>query len=186
MDIFYSRVKLEELQDIVAFTGYYGMDSFHNLMNQHVIKEGWMQINSNWQPTQKVSSPYHSNAYSYGYKFTEWKMPMGGTFKLVHCPLYDDREINREIDPFTGYPLASQRFTFLDWGVKEGKSNFRIVSKKDGFKSWYVAGGVSPYGPMKGTIGSNSREGYTLIYSKELGVHVEDPTCCGELIPSRN
>lgn len=190
MDIYYSRVKLEELTDIVGFTGYYGMFSFHEMMMDFLAKERWQMVASNWDttgPIQKTTSPYHKNAYSYGYKFTEWKMPMGGTFKLIHNPIYDDREINREIDFVTGYPLESQRITFLDFGKdSKGDSNFRLVSKKDGFKFWYTAGGVSPYGPMKGTIGSTKREGLEMVYSKQLGVHIQDPTRSGELILSRN
>jgi hypothetical protein len=185
MDIFYSRVKLENIDNIVGFTGYYGMFSFHEMMNAFVQKEGWTLLNSNFN-IQKATSPYHKNAFRYGYKFTEWLMPMGGTFKLVHNPIYDDRMINREIDPVTGYPLESQRYTFLDFTEVDGASNFRVVIKKDGFKFWYIPGGISPYGPMKGTQGATAREGYEMHYSKELGVHLQDPTRCGELILCRN
>jgi hypothetical protein len=187
MDIFYSRVKLEELTDIVGFTGYYGMMSFHEMMNAFVQKEGWLMLHNNFS-INKTQSNYHKNAFRYGYKFTEWQMPMGGTFKLVHNPIYDDRMINREIDPVTGYPLESQRITFLDFSkdAKTGNSNFRVVNKRDGFKFWYVGGAVSPFGPMRGTQGSSAREGYEMHYSKELGVHLQDPTAAGELILCRN
>lgn len=187
MDIFYSRVKLEEINDIVGYTGYYGMFTFHEMMNHNVKDAGWRQLGGNWSPVEKTNSPYHKNAYRYGYKFTEWAMPMGGTFKLVHNPIYDDRSINREIDPVTGYPLESQRITFLNYtSDSKGNKNVRLVNKRDGFKFWYVAGGISPYGPMKGTLGSSAREEYEMYYSKEFGVHIQDPTSCGELILARN
>ena len=187
MGIFYSRMKLEEINNLVGFTGYYGMLNFHELMNGLAKAEGWTMTNNNFSPIKQVSSPQHKNAFSYGYKFTEWNMPMGGTFKLIHNPLYDDVEINRELDPITGYPLESQRITFLDFtSDSKNNSNVRIVNKVGGYKFWYVAGGVSPYGPMQGTLGSTAREGYEMHYSKELGVHIQDVTKCGELILDRN
>ena len=50
-------------------------------------------------------------------------------------PLYDDREINFEIDPITGFPVESQRMTFLDFSGEANKSNIKIMNKKDGCES---------------------------------------------------
>lgn len=187
MEIFYSRMKLEEINNLVGFTGYYGMFNFHELMNGLAKSEGWIMTNNSFNPVKQVNSPYHKNAFSYGYKFTEWLMPMGGTFKLIHMPLYDNVQINRELDPITGYPLESQRITFLDFTSNGGNNpNVRMVNKANGYKFWYIAGGVSPFGPMQGTMGSTAREGYEMHYSKELGVHIQDVTKCGELILDRN
>lgn len=187
MEIFYSRMKLEDINDLVGFTGYYGMLNFHEMMNGLAKAEGWVMTNNSFNPIQPVKSTYHKNAFSYGYKFTEWKMPMGGTFKLIHNPLYDDVQINREIDPITGYPKESQRITFLDFtGDSKGNSNIRIVNKENGYKFWYIAGGISPFGPMQGSMGATAREGYEMHYSKELGIHIQDVTKCGELILDRN
>lgn len=186
LDIFYSRVKPGSGRKIKVFTGEYGMILFNRAMQDIMDKRGWFIANENFNPVQKSTSDYHSNAYSIGYQFVQYKMHNGAELELVHNPLYDDRTINFEIDPITGYPVESMRFTFLDFSGDSGKSNIQLISKKNGYKFGYVAGLVSPYGPAKGTAMSHSGEYYSMHVSKEMGVHIEDITKCGELILKRN
>ena len=59
-------------------------------------------------------------------------MANGAELELIHNPLYDDREINFEIDPITGYPTESMRFTFLDFS-DEGNAvpgNIKYMKRK--------------------------------------------------------
>lgn len=188
MDIFYSRTSPGSQRKIKVFTGEYGMKIFSEAMNDLLSKRSWFIANGNFNPVQKTSSPYNSNAYAYGYQFVKYIMHNGAELELVHQPLYDDRSINFEIDPITGYPVESMRFTFLDFsGTESGaSSNIQLVSKKNGFKFGYMNGLISPYGPVKGGQMSHSGEFYSMHASKELGVHIEDATKCGELILRRN
>ena len=113
-------------------------------------------------------------------------MGNGAELELIHCPLYDDREINFEIDPLTGFPVESQRFTFLDFSGGEGKSsNIKFFKKKGGYKLGYVSGLQNPYGPANGEMMSHGGDYYTMIVNDESGVHIEDVTRCGELILAR-
>lgn len=186
MDIFYSRVKPGSGRKIKVFTGEFGMILFHRAMNDILEKRGWVIANENFNPIQKADSDVHSNAYSVGYQFVKYKMHNGAELELVHNPVYDDRSINFEIDPVTGYPVESMRFTFLDFSGESGESNISLMTKKDGYKFGYVSGLVSPYGPAKGGMMSHSGEYYSMHVSKVCGVHIEDITKCGELILKRN
>ena len=185
MDIFYSRVKPGSQRKIKAFTGEYGMLLFHRAVQAWAEKTGFIQIVQDLQ-MGKASSPYTSNALWAGYQFTKYIMANGAELELIHNPLYDDREINFEIDPVTGYPTESMRFTFLDFSGEGSSSNIRIVNKKNGYKLGYVAGLSNPYGPNNGKLMSHSGNYYEMHVEKQVGLHIEDVSRCGELILRRN
>lgn len=187
MDIFYSRVKPGSGRKIKAFTGEYGMLIFHRAIQDIMERRGFIQVVDQLF-IDKTKSDYTSNGLSYGYQFVRYRMANGAELELIHNPLYDDREINSEIDPVTGYPMESMRFTFLDFSGGEGKSsNIRLVNKKDSMKLGYVPGMQTPYGPTTGNkMMAHSGDYYEMHVQKQCGVHIEDVTRCGELILSRN
>ncbi len=185
MDIFYSRVKPGSQRKIKGFTGEYGMLLFHRAIQSWAEKTGFIQIVQDLT-MQKTSSPYNENALQAGYQFTKYIMANGAELELVHNPLYDDREINFEIDPVSGFPIESQRITFLDFTGTGSQSNIRIINKKSGYKLGYVAGLSNPYGPNNGKLMSHSGNYYEMHVEKQVGLHIEDVTRCGELILSRN
>lgn len=184
MDIFYSRVKPGKGRQIKGFTGEYGMLIFHRAIQDWVNKNGFVknvEVYSN-----KVKSDLHTNAQEAGFQYVKYNMANGSSLELIHNPLYDDREINFEIDPVTGFPVESQRITFLDFSGDAGKSNVKLMKKKDGFAFGYVEGLYGPYGPSKGGKMAHSGSYYEMHVEKSCGVHIHDITKCGELILSRN
>lgn len=185
MDIFYGRVKPGEKRQIKGFTGEYGMIQFHRAVNSFQQKSGFIQIVDNTF-VEKTKSPYNTNALVAGYQFTKYRMANGATLELIHNPLYDDREINFEIDPLTGFPTESQRITFMDFAGEGKDANVRSINKKNGYKLGYVSGLTTPYGPAKNTMMTHTGDHYTMVCSKECGTHIEDVTRCGELILARN
>lgn len=186
MDIFYARVKPGKGRSMKVFTGEYGMLIFSRAMQDLMEKRGWRIANNNFNPVQKTSSEYNTNAYSYGYQFVKYIMHNGAELELVHLPLLDDININMEIDPISGYPVQSQRFIFLDFSGTGTESNIQIVEKKNGYKFGYVCGMVGPFGPVNGGQMAHSGEYYSMHVSKELGIHIEDTSKCGQLILKRN
>lgn len=184
MDIFYSRVKPGQGRKIRGYTGEYGMMMFHRAIQNWMEKSGFIKNVEVF--TNKVSSEYHTNALEGGYQFVKYNMANGASLELVHNPLYDDRSINFEIDPVTGFPVESQRITFLDFSGDSGKSNLKIMNKKDGFAFGYVEGLYGPYGPKNGGSSAHSGSYYEMHVEKSVGLHVHDVTRCGELILSRN
>lgn len=185
MDIFYSRKKPGEGRRIKAFTGEYGMLMFHKAVQNVALNSGFIQIVQDLM-IQKTNSPYHSNALVAGYQFTKYRMGNGAELELVHNPLYDDREINFELDPITGYPVESQRISFMDFSGEGKNSNIRIVNKNKSYKLGYVAGLTNPYGSNDGKLMSHSGNYYEMHVEKQCGLHIEDISRCGELIFSRN
>ena len=184
MDIFYSRVKPGKARQIKAFTGEYGMIQFHRAVMEWQQKKGFIQVVDQVQVKQ-VPSEYTTQGLQAGFQYVKYVMANGSTLELIHNPLYDDREINFEIDPVTGYPMESQRFTFLDFSQqKEG--NIVLMNKANSFKLGYVAGLQSPYGPTNNKIMSHSGDYYDMHVQKQCGVHIEDVSRCGELILSRS
>ena len=185
MDIFYGRVKPGKERNIKAFTGEYGMILFHRAIQDWAAKKGFIQVVDQYI-VDKTTSPYSDNALTAGYQFVKYRMANGGTLELVHQPLYDDREINFEIDPVTGYPMESMRYTFLDFSLKNKGMNVQLVEKENSFKLGYINGLHSPYGPVNNGSMAHSGDYYEMHVQKQCGVHIEDVTSCGELILTRN
>ena len=186
MDIFYGRVKPGKGREIKAFTGEYGMLIFHRAIQDWAAKKGFIQVVDQYI-VEKTGSAYNTNALSAGYQFVKYKMANGASLELIHNPLYDDKEINFEIDEVTGYPIESMRFTFLDFSEGKGGPNVALINKNNGFKLGYVGGLQGPYGPnTKNGLMSHSGDYYEMHVQKQAGVHIEDVTKCGELVLTRN
>jgi len=185
MDIFYNRIAPGTQRQIKAFTGEYGMIQFHRAIQAWQQKSGFITMVDNTF-IEKGSSPYNANALTAGYQFTKYRMSNGSTLELVHLPAYDDKEINFEIDPITGFPVESQRFTFLDFSGQGASSNIRFKKKQGGYKLGYVSGLTTPYGPVNKEMMSHTGDYYTMVVGDQKGVHIEDVTRCGELILARN
>ena len=185
MDIFYGRVKPGKSRSIKAYTGEYGMILFHNAIQDWSNQTGFIKVVDQYI-IDKTSSEYHQNAFSAGYQFVKYRMANGAELELVHNPLYDDKEINFEIDPVTGYPTESMRFTFLDFSTDGLSSNVQWIDKNNGLKLGYVAGLHNPFGPNTNTsLMSHSGDYYEMHVQKQFGVHIEDISRCGELILKR-
>ena len=184
MDIFYSRVKPGKGRHVKGYTGEYGMMMFHRAIQDWQNKSGFIKNVEVY--TNKVSSEYHTNALEAGYQFVRYNMANGSSLELIHNPLYDDRTINFEIDPISGFPVESQRITFLDFNGEGNQSNLKIMNKKDGYAFGYVQGLYGPYGPINGGFAAHSGSYYEMHVEKMTGLHIHDVTRCGELILSRN
>lgn len=187
MDIFYSRVKPGKQRKIMGFSGEYGMIQFHRaIQDWQERKKGFIQVVDQIL-IEKTKSAYNENALVAGYQYVRYRMANGAELELVHNPLYDDREINFEIDPVTGYPMESQRITFLDFaGNGDMGTNIQIVHRANSFKLAYIHGLHSPYGPVNNKAAAHSGDYYEMHVQKQCGIHIEDVSRCGELILSRN
>lgn len=99
---------------------------------------------------------------------------------------YDDIVRNRELHPISKKPIESYRFTILNFGRKNGRSNIHRVSMKDSdMAMWHVNGSTDPYGGVAKSIStqrSSGIDGYEVHFLSQSGIRVEDPTSCGELI----
>lgn len=187
MDVFYSRVKPGKQRKIKGWSGEYGMIQFHRaIMAWAENKKGFIQL---VQLIENESSPYTEKGLVAGYQYVKYRMANGAELELIHNPLYDDREINFEIDPVTGYPTESQRITFLDFSGGNGtdaNGNIKLINKANSFKLAYVVGLQGPYGPVNKGFSAHSGDYYEMHVQKQCGIHIEDVSRCGELILATN
>lgn len=120
-----------------------------------------------------------------GGQFTTYKMLNGVELTLKHFPLYDNIVYNRKLHPVSGKPLESYRYTFLDFGNRDGESNItKVVRKGREMVMWHVAGSVAPgagFAKSISTLRANGKDGYTVNFLSEQGIMIKDPTACGEL-----
>lgn len=183
MDIFYNRVTPGAARELKVFTGEYGMLLFHRAVTNKYKDTGFVVVDSNF--IEQGSSEYHKNSLTFGYQFTKYRMANGATVEVIHNPLYDDREIHFDIDPVTGYPTESMRFTFMDVSGEGTESNVKMVKKRNGYSLVYIPGMQSPYGPMVNQQSAHAGDYYEMHVKEQKGVHIEDITRCGELILKR-
>ncbi len=59
------------------------------------------------------------------------------------------------------------------------------MNRENSFKLGYVHGLHSPYGPVNNKGMAHSGDYYEMHVQKQVGVHIEDLSRCGELILSR-
>jgi len=176
MDIFYNRVGFKS-RKLKVFTGEYGAMAFHEAVDNDSSKFLTMDTTN----IKKSASDFNSNSYQFGRQFTKYIGPNGIEVEVHYNPVYDDRENNFLIDPLTGKPAESMKFSFFDVTDGSGDDNLYILKKKGGKKSGYVAGLQSPYGPMSNQLMSNSEDAYTMIEMDQVGVMLKDVSRCGQL-----
>jgi hypothetical protein len=120
--------------------------------------------------------------------FRAVKLSCGITLKFRNFPLYNDRELHGLINPKTGNPWESSRFTFLNFGTNSnGEANIQKVIPKDAEGIvWTVGGSTDPSGPKKskGAQGASGYDGFDVHWLDECGYMISDPTTCGEMVPA--
>lgn len=184
LDIYYSTVSPGSQRNIKVFTGEIGMIEFHKAVMDKASTSGFLQVVDDIN-IQKQSTPYHSNGLSYGAQFVKYKGANGIEVEVVHNPIYDDTEINFDIDPRTGFPYESRRFTFLDFSGEGMESNIKYVRKADSMKVAYVPGIQSPYGFGDQKFAAHEGDFYTMTCHDQCGAHITDTSRCGELKPRK-
>jgi len=175
-DMSYNMLGTNE-RKFVAFTGEMGMREFDRVLKE---KAGTYNL---------IDSKFVTGSgqeLTLGGQFTTYKMTNGIELTVKHLPMYDDIVHNRKLHPITGKPVESYRFTFLDFGTRDGEANIVKVARKDReMVMWHTAGSVAPgagYGKSINTLRSNAKDGYSVNFLGEVGIMVRDPRACGELI----
>lgn len=184
LDLSYSANRWGGDHKFVALTGKMGMREFHKA----IVAE---------QNALGITVTDHGTFISGGGQelvfqgqFTSVKFLNGIELTVKEFPEYDDITRNRQLHPVSKKPLESYRFTILNFGRKNGKSNIRKVVKKNSDNAmWHVCGSTTPFGEVAKTISamrSSGIDGYQVHMLTELGVQLEDPTSSGELIMRLN
>lgn len=175
-DMSYNMLGTNE-RKFVALTGEMGMREFDRILKERA--SGFNLID-----TKFITGS--GQELTLGGQFTTYKMTNGIEMTLKHFPLYDNITYNRKLHPITGKPLESYRFTFLDFGTRDGEANIVKVARKNReFVMWNTSGSVAPgqgYGKAVNVVRSNAKDGYAVHFLGEVGIMLRDPRACGELI----
>jgi len=164
----------------VALTGKMGMREFDDAIKSHAA-------GNNIQVTDHgtfITGSGDSLGFTGYFKTVSFLNGLELTVK--EFPPYDDTERHRTLHPETGFPLESYRFTILNFGQKEGKSNIqKVVAEGTEMAMWHVCGSTTPVGDVASSISTmraSGIDGYDVHIMTECGIRLSDPTSCGELI----
>lgn len=175
-DLSYNILGTSE-RKFVALTGEMGIREFDRVLKEKV---------AGFQLVDTVFVTGAGQNLTLGGQFTTYKMTNGIELTLKHFPLYDNIVVNRQLHPITGKPLESYRFTFIDFGSRDGEPNVVKVARRNReMVQWYTGGSVAPgagYAKSISTLRSNARDGYQVHFLGEVGIMLRDPRACGELI----
>lgn len=186
--IVYSRISPGDLGNVIGLSGHYGMKDFAKALD--VWTGGKAIVRESQQFVKSDPTGVHNNSLRTGYQYTQYDLPNGGSFKLLHNPLNDDKSLHRDIDPLTGYPLQSQRITVLDVTGGDGtsinaKDNIKLVRKNKVYGTTIIDGRVGPGGQISNNP-KHAGDHYRVDISDSIGVEITDPTVTGELIKTVN
>jgi len=176
----YNKVSADTTKVIEFYTGRVGMANFSRMIEGGIgNRNGWvLQNDSNFAPVRRMSSPYHTNAFSYGYQFLEYRHPANIIVRPIVLDALDDTSSFFEKD--NGLPKSSQQMIFLDVSGVGGESeNIQILTPKNGYREWTVDGGFSIMGPSNNGKGAHTGDYSTYCITKEMGVWIKDPSRIG-------
>lgn len=184
LDLSYSANRWGGDHKFVALTGKMGMREFHRAVVEEQNAQG-ITVTDNGTFISGTGQDL-----TFQGQFTTVKFLNGIELTVKEFPEYDDIVRNRQLHPVTKKPLESYRFTILNFGRKNGKSNIRKVVKRNSDNAmWHVAGSITPFGDVAkstSTMRSSGIDGYQVHMLTECGVQLEDPTSSGELIMRLN
>jgi hypothetical protein len=180
LDLSYAASKWGGNHKFVALTGKMGLREFDRCIKEYNSTNS-IQVTTAGTFITGSGSELTLDGY-----FKHVKFLNGIELTIKEFEPYDDIIRNRELHPITKKPLQSYRFTIMNIGQKNGKSNIRKVVMKDSeMAMWHVNGSTDPFGGVAKSIAerrSSGIDGYEVHFLAEVGLMVEDPTSCGELI----
>lgn len=170
-----------ENKKFIAFTGKGGMQEFDRAMRDSISSSMLVDTHFVTGGGQDLTL---------GGQFTTYKGLMGTEITVVHVPMFDKKENNRQLHPETQWPLESYNFTMLDHSMYGGESNISMIAKgTDGidrsFRTWYTAGSQTPMGDDSGVskvMRSSSLDGWECHMLSETAIKITNPLTCGRLI----
>ena len=186
LDLTYNVSRNGGSTNFVAFTGKMGMrkiteaisKKYNNLLPNNILSNDSRFLKGNGQELEFL-----------GMEFVKIQFPHGVTLTVKQLDMYDQLSgRGLTIDPLTGKPKESSRFTIMNFGKADSKStgsNIKKVTRKSTDSMWYNAGSIDPYGVVSNSMskmGSSDIDGYEVHRMSECGLMVTDPTQCCEII----
>jgi len=165
-------------------TGERGAAQFHRAVTQEI--SGWTSLgfdNTGKNALMDVSSPLHSNAFSAGFQFTEWKAPNNVHVMLEVDPMYDDRVRNKIFHPDGGV-AESYRYDILYIGSMEEPNIQKIMVRGHEEIRGYKGGIRDPFSGRRGGVMQHMEDSAIMSAMCWSGAMVKDPSRTATLKPS--
>ena len=184
LDLSYNANRWGGDYNFVALTGKMGIREFNKAVLERQKDLGITVTNSG----TFISGSGDSLTLTGHFKTVEFLNGVSLTVKEFNP--YDDKNRNRTLHPKTKKPLESYRMTIMNFGTVRGKANVRKVAKNNSESAmWYVCGSTTPMGDVANSMSvmrSNGLDGYEVHMLAEVGIQIQDPTSCGELVMRLN
>ena len=144
--LWFDRVPTSK-REIVLYTGQAGLKLFSEWVNQ---KFGQTCATYSYDFVLKKRKAFDAKNGRQGFayvqpQFTEYVLPTFGTIKIAHWSILDDTRINGVTYPGSYYPVSSYEFIAMNLGLG-GKTNVKMVKRKDNKLNTYQPGLWSPFG----------------------------------------
>lgn len=180
LDLSFNANKFGGDQKFVALTGKMGMQEFDRAIKEYAKGNNITVTNSG---TFITGSGADLTLQGH---FSTVKFMNGIELTVKEFEPYNDVTQHRSLHPISQKPLESYRFTILNFGRKDGKSNIRKVALEGSeMAMWHVSGSTDPFGLVANSISTmkaSGIDGYEVHFLSQCGIMVEDPYSCGELI----
>lgn len=165
-------------------TGERGAAQFNRAAKREI--SGWLPLgfdNTGTNAIQKTSSKFHSNAYSAGFQFTEWKAPNNIHVMLEVDPMYDDKVRNKILHPDGGV-AESYRYDILYIGSMEEPNIQKIKVKGQEELRGYKAGIRDPFTGRRGGVMQHMEDSAIMTAMCSTGAMVKDSSRTATLKPA--
>lgn len=166
---------------LVCLTGRDGLRMVDEMLRKRFKDQGLVISDSS-----KFLKGDGTNLELTGY-FKKFTTQSGITVEFRNFAPYNDKDFHRTYNPYTGNPLESSVFTFLNFGLdKSNEGNIKKIYFRGGEKlMWTVSGSTNASGVKKSLSaeGASGIDGYEFYMLDQCGLKVSDPTSCGELRP---
>lgn len=172
-------------KDFIAFTGKQGLRAFSDAISDKFKSLGLTII-------PREGQFFGGTGNELVFKGDQWvtaAFPNGITLTVREMPMYDNLVHNRTLDPVSGRPVESLRFTIFNIGnnMKNGSNITKMVKKDSADLMWNVAGSYDPYQINGGkrdfrTQRSSGIDGFEIFGLSHEGYRLSDPTSAAELI----
>jgi len=169
-EIFLTRRTFSD-RKIKLASGEGGIEFMHRLIAAEASQ--FQYIDTNFISQRTDGQGYHQNELSYGFQFTQLRLPMGYVLEMVYDPIKDDRQLFPELAPGTNRTAESYSMDIFDFGATDQKAdgarpdNITCVMQ-DGVESYFSVSNVYDFKTGAIKDGSNAYSN-----NKELGIYRE-------------
>lgn len=169
----------DDLTDIHVYTGKGGMQDFDRMIKTEL--KGFTQLID----SRQYSKGENTWDMTYGSFFTSFRHIDGQMLTVHYHPMFD-RGLYAEgqpKNPFTGLPICSHHFYFIDQTVYQGEANLQYIVQEGAENINFVVPGVfTPVGYPESVYRATDRDSTSIENVRTGGIQIKRPSSCFKLL----